>query len=337
VFHVDSYGYRPGRSAIDAVRQARQRCWRYDWVLDLDVKAYFALGYDARLRNAMVPTRCGKHMTANTMSDEAIPARAPWWPVLIAPVVAGIYYLSIKLPFAQSIVSVLGRIDFFDITTPRWGSHWMYRATAEVIAVGVGTFVAAGLALGRERTAAIVGGCTISLSFIFNLAITYLVWKYQDADTLVVLDPWFQYAIDAAMIFAAPLIGSFVAEAAKDMHRGTRDGFGGINRFHFLWLWLAAFWYAHGLITPVAHIMLRYDNMVASIIALLINFIPAAAIAVPGYYGMTILAGHHGDTMHPAGRNLIGVLVLIFGFVIGLVVQFGWYWMFQKIYDAIFG
>jgi Reverse transcriptase (RNA-dependent DNA polymerase) len=30
-FHADSYGYRPGKSAIDAVRQARQRCWRYDW------------------------------------------------------------------------------------------------------------------------------------------------------------------------------------------------------------------------------------------------------------------------------------------------------------------
>ncbi len=41
VFHTDAYGYRPGRSAIDAVRQARQRCWRYDWVLDIDVKAYF--------------------------------------------------------------------------------------------------------------------------------------------------------------------------------------------------------------------------------------------------------------------------------------------------------
>ncbi len=39
-FHPDSYGYRPGKSAIDAVRTARQRCWRYDWVLDLDVKAY---------------------------------------------------------------------------------------------------------------------------------------------------------------------------------------------------------------------------------------------------------------------------------------------------------
>ena len=41
VFHTDSYGYRPGKSAIDAVRTARQRCWRYDWVLDLDIKGFF--------------------------------------------------------------------------------------------------------------------------------------------------------------------------------------------------------------------------------------------------------------------------------------------------------
>jgi RNA-directed DNA polymerase len=41
IFHEDSYGYRPGRSAIDAIRTARQRCWRQDWVLDLDIKGFF--------------------------------------------------------------------------------------------------------------------------------------------------------------------------------------------------------------------------------------------------------------------------------------------------------
>lgn len=40
-FHPDSYGYRPGKSAKDAVGVARQRCWRYDWVLDLDIKGFF--------------------------------------------------------------------------------------------------------------------------------------------------------------------------------------------------------------------------------------------------------------------------------------------------------
>lgn len=41
VFHRDSYGYRPERSAIDAIRTARQRCWRHDWVLDMDIKGFF--------------------------------------------------------------------------------------------------------------------------------------------------------------------------------------------------------------------------------------------------------------------------------------------------------
>jgi len=40
-FHSDSYGYRPGKSAIEAVGVTRQRCWRYDWVLDLDIKGFF--------------------------------------------------------------------------------------------------------------------------------------------------------------------------------------------------------------------------------------------------------------------------------------------------------
>ena len=40
-FHPDSYGNRPGKSALDAVGMARQRCWRRDWVLDLDIKAFF--------------------------------------------------------------------------------------------------------------------------------------------------------------------------------------------------------------------------------------------------------------------------------------------------------
>ena len=40
-FHTDSYGYRLKKSAIDAVGMARQRCWRYDWVIDLDIKEFF--------------------------------------------------------------------------------------------------------------------------------------------------------------------------------------------------------------------------------------------------------------------------------------------------------
>jgi RNA-directed DNA polymerase len=40
-FHPDSYGYRPRRSALDAVATCRQRCWKYDWVVDLDIRKFF--------------------------------------------------------------------------------------------------------------------------------------------------------------------------------------------------------------------------------------------------------------------------------------------------------
>lgn len=40
-FHPDSYGYRPGKSALGAVGVARKRCWQYDWVLDMDIKGFF--------------------------------------------------------------------------------------------------------------------------------------------------------------------------------------------------------------------------------------------------------------------------------------------------------
>jgi len=41
VFLANSYGYRPGRSALDAVGVTRERCWKYDWVLEFDIKGLF--------------------------------------------------------------------------------------------------------------------------------------------------------------------------------------------------------------------------------------------------------------------------------------------------------
>ena len=50
-FHADSYGYRPGKSALDAVGVTRKRCWRKDWVIDLDIKGFFDnLDHDLVLR-----------------------------------------------------------------------------------------------------------------------------------------------------------------------------------------------------------------------------------------------------------------------------------------------
>jgi group II intron reverse transcriptase/maturase len=41
IFHDDSYGYRPKKSALGAIGQARKRCWSYDYVIEFDIKGLF--------------------------------------------------------------------------------------------------------------------------------------------------------------------------------------------------------------------------------------------------------------------------------------------------------
>jgi RNA-directed DNA polymerase len=51
IFHEDSYGYRPGRAPVDAVAVCRERCFRRDWVVDLDIRAFFdSVPWDLMLR-----------------------------------------------------------------------------------------------------------------------------------------------------------------------------------------------------------------------------------------------------------------------------------------------
>lgn len=51
IFHPDSYGYRPKRSAKQAVTLARKRCWKQDWVVDMDIKGFFDnIPHDLMLR-----------------------------------------------------------------------------------------------------------------------------------------------------------------------------------------------------------------------------------------------------------------------------------------------
>ncbi len=57
IFHDDSYGYRPRRSALDAVAMCRQRCFRKDWVLDLDVAQFFdSVDHDLMVKAVEVNT-----------------------------------------------------------------------------------------------------------------------------------------------------------------------------------------------------------------------------------------------------------------------------------------
>jgi len=59
IFLPDSYGYRPGRSALDAVGVTRQRCWRYDWVLEFDIKGLFDnIDHDLLMKAVRKHTSC---------------------------------------------------------------------------------------------------------------------------------------------------------------------------------------------------------------------------------------------------------------------------------------
>lgn len=57
IFHPDSYGYRPRKSAHDALKMCRERCWRKDWVLDLDIRKFFdSLNHDLVIKTVEANT-----------------------------------------------------------------------------------------------------------------------------------------------------------------------------------------------------------------------------------------------------------------------------------------
>jgi len=59
IFLPDSYGYRPGKSALDAVGVTRKRCWKYEWVLEFDIKGLFDnLPHDLLLKAVLKHVGC---------------------------------------------------------------------------------------------------------------------------------------------------------------------------------------------------------------------------------------------------------------------------------------
>ena len=58
-FHQDSYGYRPAKSAHDALAVCRERCWKFDWAIDLDVQKFFdEVPWDLVVRAVEAVTDC---------------------------------------------------------------------------------------------------------------------------------------------------------------------------------------------------------------------------------------------------------------------------------------
>ncbi|HEV2480487.1 MAG TPA: group II intron reverse transcriptase/maturase [Puia sp.] len=63
IFHADSYGYRPHRSTQDALRQTRVRCWKYQWVVDLDIQSFFEdIPHELLMKAVRKHTDCKWHL-----------------------------------------------------------------------------------------------------------------------------------------------------------------------------------------------------------------------------------------------------------------------------------
>ena len=80
VFLADSYGYRPGKSALDAVEVTRERCWKYDWLLEFDIKGLFDnIDHELLLRAVRRHVTCPwalllieRWLTAPMMDEEGV-------------------------------------------------------------------------------------------------------------------------------------------------------------------------------------------------------------------------------------------------------------------------
>lgn len=101
-FHPDSYGYRPNKSAHQAVGVARERCWRYDWVIDLDIRGFFDnLDHGLVMRALRKYTACRwvllyveRWLTAAAqLEDGTLVARAKGTPQggVVSPLLANIF------------------------------------------------------------------------------------------------------------------------------------------------------------------------------------------------------------------------------------------------------
>src|SRR5580700_9304064 len=63
IFRDDSFGYRPNRSVVDALKKTRTRCWKQKWVLDIDIKSFFEdIPHDLLMKAVRKHTNCKWHL-----------------------------------------------------------------------------------------------------------------------------------------------------------------------------------------------------------------------------------------------------------------------------------
>jgi RNA-directed DNA polymerase len=79
VFLADSYGYRPRKSALDAVGVTRERCWKYDWVLEFDIQGLFDnIDHELLLRAIQKHVTCKRGAAVNRKMAESAHGAGRW-------------------------------------------------------------------------------------------------------------------------------------------------------------------------------------------------------------------------------------------------------------------
>lgn len=243
------------------------------------------------------------------------------WPLIFAPFVGVIYYLTFQSAFLQSMDYVKTTQDqvqliFRDFWIPTaeliWGERWIYRLFAEGSSIALATFISGGIARERARTGAILGGIAVALLASVGAFAIFVL-----GGTVAAIEPWYQNWITASLIVAAPFIGWIIGEYAREISTATEKGFVGVPRGHFVWLWIIFWFYALSLIAPIINLYLYYwDNPhgIGTVFGGILRGIPILAYGAPLYFGLLILSGERLANWNSAIRQICGVVTLVGGF-----------------------
>jgi hypothetical protein len=265
--------------------------------------------------------------------------------LFLALLVAGVYYWAVRMGFVLSlpyVVSDASDVDPDVLGSPTWGTHWLYHSFAEAVSIPFGIFIAAGIAREKAKIAGIIGGLSISFFYLLrNLFVLYAVF-YLQSKNLVVTEPWYQHVIEGLIIIGAAWVGVTIGEAAREIACSKPQGFAGINRLHFLWLWLAALGYSAGIIAPLLNRWIGPNPfsfwpsaLGADLVAIIVFGLPLLTYALPLVWGLSVLA--HKSSWSRRTDNILGPVILIVGLFLASEITFIWAWMVIKVQNLIFG